>query len=437
MKTATATEIRTFEDTLANGLTLVTVEMPHLHTLEIALFIRAGLRFENEQNNGISHFLEHMLFRGNRKYPDSIALNLEFEKIGRDVRASTHSEYTHFSFSPHYEQLERGMELFAEFFSEPTFPCIELEREIILEECLEDINAEGEDVEINNLACRLLYGQNPLALPIIGKEESIRRIDVAQLKTYFESKYSPENMILVGAGAISHDPFLAQAQRYFEPLPRRGTAITTNHFQGSVNEEQQKPALMIKKDVDSQAQLQICFRGVSYNDPDYFVLDLIERMFDDGVTSRLQKTLREAQGLAYSVECHATSLSDIGTIDFDVTARQEKVIPIAQVIFNEIKVFLEQGPRAEELEHVKKRYFFELDFDQDDLYKQMARYGFPHLYSKVITVEQEQAIIENITLEDIIRVAEKTFVAHKLNVVLVGPHTPQIVQELETLTRQF
>ena len=116
MKTETATEIRTFEDTLANGLTLVTIEMPHLHTLEIALFIRAGLRFENEQNNGISHFLEHMLFRGNRKYPDSIALNLEFEKIGRDLRASTLSEYTYYGFSPHYEQLERGLELFADFF---------------------------------------------------------------------------------------------------------------------------------------------------------------------------------------------------------------------------------------------------------------------------------------------------------------------------------
>jgi len=258
-----------------------------------------------------------------------------------------------------------------------------------------------------------------------------------QGKVGSEKKYSPGNMILVGAGAISHDQFLELARRYFELLPCRGTVISKNHFQGSVNEVQQQPALMIQKDVDSQAQLQICFRGVSYNDPDYYTLDLIQRMFDDGVTSRLQKTLREAQGLAYSVECRATSLSDIGTIDFDVTVRQEKVIPIAQIIFNEIKKFLDEGPRADELEHVKKRYLYELDFDLDDLYKQIVRYGFPLLYSRVVTVEQEQAIIENITLEDIIRVAEKTFVAQKLNVVLVGPHTPEIVQELETLTRQF
>ena len=90
-----------------------------------------------------------------------------------------------------------------------------------------------------------------------------------------------------------------------------------------------------------------------------------------------------------------------------------------------------------ELDHIKKRYLYELDFDQDDLYKQIVRYGFPHLYSSVITVEQEQEIIENITLEDSIRVAGKIFVAQKLNVVLVGPHTPEIVQELETLIKQF
>jgi len=153
LKLQTDTEIKSFRDTLANGLTVVAVEMPHIHMIEVAMFVRAGLRFENEKNNGISHFLEHMMFRGNRKYPDSISLNLEFEKIGRDLRASTLSEYTYYGFSPHYDQLERGMELFAEFFTDPTFPQIELERGIIMEECLEDLNAEGINVDINNIAC--------------------------------------------------------------------------------------------------------------------------------------------------------------------------------------------------------------------------------------------------------------------------------------------
>ena len=114
--------LKYFTDVLPNGLTVVTVEMPHIHTMEVSMFVRAGLRFENEENNGISHFLEHMLFRGNRKYPDSISLNMEFENIGRDLRASTLGEYTQYGFSPHISWLEKGIELFSEFFSSTTFP---------------------------------------------------------------------------------------------------------------------------------------------------------------------------------------------------------------------------------------------------------------------------------------------------------------------------
>ena len=124
----TEVDLKHFVDVLPNGLTVVSIEMPHIHSLEISMFVRAGLRFEDEKNNGISHFLEHMLFRGNKKYPTSLALNKEFETIGRELRASTMSEYTHFGFSPSIVKLDEGLRLFAEFFTDPTFPEIDLER---------------------------------------------------------------------------------------------------------------------------------------------------------------------------------------------------------------------------------------------------------------------------------------------------------------------
>jgi predicted Zn-dependent peptidase len=437
LKLQTDTEIKSSRSTLANGLTVVAVEMPHIHMIEVAMFVRAGLRFENEKNNGISHFLEHMMFRGNRKYPDSISLNLEFEKIGRDLRASTLSEYTYYGFSPHYDQLERGMELFAEFFTDPTFPKIELERGIILEECLEDLNAEGENIDINNVACDLMYGGTPLALPTIGTEESIQSIDAAMLRDYFEQYYCPSNMVLVGAGCLAQAQFHQLAQTHFGKIPRRGTAVPKNYFFNSVREDQTGPRFRVQEDIDSQDEVQICFRSVSYNHPDYYTVCLISRLFDDGVSSRLQKVLREEQGLAYSVECRATSLADMGTIDFDVTVRPEKVSAIVQVIFAEIKKFLDSGATLDELDHVKKRYMYDLALELDEPCKQAARYGFPELYSKVITLEEESDLVESITLKDIRRVAESIFKARNLNVVLVGPHTPQSDGELERLTREF
>ena len=432
MKLAEDTKIKSYKDILSNGLTVVTVEMPHIHTLEIAMFIRAGLRFENKSNNGISHFLEHMMFRGNEKYPDSILLNREFENIGRDLRASTQSEHTWYGFTPHVSKLEKGVEVFAEFFRNPTFPCIEMEREIILEESLEDMNAEGKNIDINNIACSVMYENDPLAMTTIGTEESIRKIDVKMLNEYFQNFCSMENMILAGAGAISHDKFFSLAEKYFDPLPAHGTVITKEYFNGNEAPVQDDLRLIFQEDDDSQFQLQISFHALAYNHPDFLALGLINRMFDDGVTSRLQRALREERGMAYTVECRATSLSDIGTFDFDLTVSPDKICLATEILISEIKSFLDNGPDEKELNHVKQRANFDLDFDIDDPYKQLVRYGFSELFSEPISVEEEKSKNDSVSIEDIYRVAKNVFLVDKMNVILLGPDQPEIRKQLET-----
>ncbi|MDP6478049.1 MAG: pitrilysin family protein [Nitrospinaceae bacterium] len=429
-------KVKVFKDRLKNGLTVVSIEQPHIHSMELGMFVRSGLRFENEKNNGISHFLEHMLFRGNAAYPNSYLLNREFEGIGRDLRASTMSDHTYYGFSPHVSNLERAMELFSEFFHAPTFPEIEIERGIILEECLEDFNEQGIDVDINNLACKLLYPDNALAWPTIGTEESIKNISVEILKEQYEKYYVPGNMILVQAGCVDHDVFVDYANKYFPRLTGEGS-ISTNCFDGCLDESQTQPEFLFQQDSDSQVQLQICFRGVSYNHPDYFITNLISRLFDDGVTSRLQKVLREEKGLVYSVECRATSLPDTGTVDFDVSVRSEKVIEVTEILLNEIKKLVLDGVHEEELEGIKRRYGYDLDYELDDPYKQIVRYGFCHLYSSEFTAEEERELISRISSQDIQRVARNIFVPEKLNFILVGPYTPALKSTLEGIVLNF
>ena len=428
---------KAFKDRLANGLTVVTVEQPHIHSLELAIFVRSGLRFENKKNNGVSHFLEHMLFRGNSSYPNSFQLNREFESIGRDLRASTMSDYTYYGFSPHVSNLARAMELFAIFFIEPTFPEIELERGIILEECLEDLNEQGVDVDINNLACKLLYKDDMLACPTIGTEDTIREVTVEMLREHFRTFYVPGNMVLAGAGRVDHDVFLKLASKHFSNLAEGGRVISNGHFEGSLDETQSQPEVLFQHDSDSQVQLQICFRSVSYNHPDYFVVNLIARIFDDGVTSRLQKILREERGLVYSVECRATSLPDTGTLDFDVSVRSEKVVEVTKILLGEVKTLVGSGAEDEELDCIKRRYGYDLDYEPDDPYKQIMRYGFCHLYSREYSAEEERESIGRITTQDIQRVARKIFIPENLNFVLVGPHIPQLKKELEDIVRNF
>ncbi len=425
------------KDILKNGLTVVTVEMPYIHTMELVMFVRAGLRFENEDNNGISHFLEHMMFRGNREYPTSLLLNRKFETLGTDLRASTLSEYTSYGFSPHRTQLKPAMQAFAGFFTYPTFPQIELEREIILEEYLEELNENGENVDIDDQACRLLYRGTPLAMPTVGTEQTIKGITTPMLEEYFRKHYIPKNMVLAVAGPVEHGEFIRLAEKYFSGLTNGGTVVAADHFQNSLVEEQNEPQFLFQHDSDSQIQLQLCFRALSYNHPDYYTLYLLSRIFDDGFSSRLQRALREDRGLVYSVDCRVTCWSDTGTIDFDASVRPEKVQEVARILFQEIRAFIDAGPTEEEVQHVKKRSFYDLDVDRDDPYKQIVRHGFPLLYSYEVSVEEEWAILEKITREDIHRLARSLFVPEKLNLVVVGPHTPEIKQGLEDLARSF
>jgi predicted Zn-dependent peptidase len=429
--------LKYFNDTLPNGLTVVTVEMPHIHTMEVSMFVRAGLRYENLQNNGISHFLEHMMFRGNGKYPNSIALNMEFENIGRDLRASTLGEYTQYGFSPHLSQLDKGLELFSEFFYSPTFPEIEIERGIILEEYFEELNEEGVNIDINNQACKLLYPETPMAWPTIGTEETIKNIQTEMLKEYFDRHYVPGNMVLAFAGPIDHAEVIDLSKKYFSVLKNGNEPFSKNHFIDSISEEQKSPRLHFQEDSDSQIELQVCFRSCSYNDPDFLVLALISRVFDDGFTSRLQRVLREERGLVYSVECRATSMSDLGTMDFDVTVRPEKVVEVTRILLKEITTFAKEGPTESELTHIKKRYFFDLDSELDDPYKQVVRYAFPHLYSSEMSLQEERELIESITAKKMLEVAEKVFEAKNLNLILVGPYTSELKSRLEGLIHQF
>ena len=130
-------------------------------------------------------------------------------------------------------------------------------------------------------------------------------------------------------------------------------------------------------------------------------------------------------------------MSDLGTIDFDVTMRPEKVMEVTNILLKEIKSFSREGPTEKELNHIKKRYFFELDSELDDPYRQVVRYAFPHLYSREISLEEERVLIKSITAKKIMEVAKKVFEPKNLNLILVGPYTLHLKSQLEGLIEQF
>ena len=190
---------------LSNGLRLLTIETPHLHTASVCLYVRAGSRYETPETNGLSHFLEHMLFRGSGRYPSSFALNLAIEELGGTLYAETGRDYSLYQITLHPKQVARGLEILGDLFSAPAFRDIDLERKIVVEEILEDLDDRGRNVNVDDQSRRLAWGHHPLGFPITGPMRNVKRFSLADVRAHFRRFYGAANMVLAVAGPLSAD----------------------------------------------------------------------------------------------------------------------------------------------------------------------------------------------------------------------------------------
>src|SRR5580700_11490885 len=182
--------------TLANGLRVLVVPQPQLHRAHVALWARVGSRFEGRKDNGISHFLEHMIYRGTQRVRSAHEVNLAFERLGGSLFASTQVDHGIFSLSLPPESLDEACSLFAEVLTDPAFLDIDIERGIVLEEILEDVDDEGRQVDADNLSRALIYGDHPLGFTITGSEAQIRSFDEPRLRRWHERHYTAGNAVL-------------------------------------------------------------------------------------------------------------------------------------------------------------------------------------------------------------------------------------------------
>jgi predicted Zn-dependent peptidase len=188
---------------LSNGLRLLTIATPHLHTASVCLYVRAGSRYETRETNGLSHFLEHMLFRGSGRYPSSFALNLAIEELGGTLYAETGRDYSLYQITLHPKQVARGLDILGDLFSSPAFRDIDLERKIVIEEILEDLDDRGRNVNVDDQSRRLAWGKHPLGFPITGPMRNVRHFSLADVRSHFRRFYGAANMVLAVAGPPS------------------------------------------------------------------------------------------------------------------------------------------------------------------------------------------------------------------------------------------
>ena len=334
---------------LDNGLRLVAVEMPHLHSVEIAVYLRVGGRNDSKEKAGLSHFLEHMLFRGNADYPASLDLEVAFDAIGGSVNAATDEESTCYFSRVHPRHVTKGIQLFASMLLSPTLDGLDIEKRIITEEALEDINDRGEETNPSNLSSRLLWPGHPLGMPTIGYLDTIGQLTEADLRHHLESFYVPANAVVVVAGDIQAEEVFAACEKAFASWGGQTppAAAPAEHGQSRVQS-------LFVKDADSQVNLQVAFRSFARSDRRIMTLRLIRRILCGGGSSRLHLLLREKLGIVYSVDASISAYDETGSFSIELATAPENLPLAVTEILRETRRLAVELVREEELQRVRE-----------------------------------------------------------------------------------
>ena len=401
--------------TLDNGLTVTSVTLPHLHTAVAALFVKVGARFEAPPDNGLSHFLEHMLFRGTERYPTSLALNTAIERLGSTLNAETGRDCSLYQLALEPRFLDAGIELLGELAGSPRFTEIELERALILEEINEDYDEDGVEINADDIARGLAFEEHPLGQRIIGPRANVERFDVGDVRRHFGAYYGAKNLILCVAGPVAHGEVVDRAGQALGRLPA-GTRAEAP----PAPPPRKGPVLHHVRDAGSQTSLSILFRGVPELDPDYLPFVALQRVLDDGMSTRLHYTLADQKGLCYSIHAAIDPLADAALFEIACATANAKVPQLVRELFALLDGLRRGEITGDELDKARVRYRYETLAALDDAAAMAAWYGGTAVYYPPPSLAERLAQIEAIRVDDVVRVARTVLAPERLVLAAVG-----------------
>ncbi len=405
---------------LDNGLRIVTVPQPHLHVCEMACYVSVGGRHEPIELAGISHFLEHMLFRGTRDYPNSLTLECAFEAIGGSVNAATDAESTCYFSRLHPDQLATGAELFASLLRHPIWQGLETERRIIIEEALEDLNEHAVMINPDVLTGRLHWPGHPLSQPTIGTSESLRAINLEALIQFHQQHYTPKNTVIVVSGridAVTANRVVSTAFGDWQgELPVPPLSATALAASGS-------PQTVWVTDSNSQIGIQISLLLPGRHDPDAFAMRIWRRILSWGATSRLMLRLREELGLTYHIEANLTLLADTGCLTVDLSIHPDNLLEAIREVL-EIFTKMRQTPvPTDELQRVLQNFCFDLEFSRDHADEMTVRHGWGELVDYHRSIDDDLQSVATLNCEQMQAAARRLLVSSQLALAVIGPYS--------------
>lgn len=403
---------------LPNGLRVITVPMPSFESVTAMVMVGAGSRYETEKNSGISHFLEHMAFKGTERRPNAMVISSLIDGMGGEFNAFTGKETTGYYIKAAKTKLELMLDILSDMLQNSKLEQAEIDKEkgVIIEEInlYEDMPMR----KIGDIYEQALYGDTPMGRDIAGSKEVILGTTRKDFTDYLASLYSADNITVVVAGGIEELKTQELIEKYFGAMKR----FSTISFE-AVKENQLKPITLVKEKKTEQTHIAVGFRTVDVNNPEHYPLSILSGILGGGMSSRLFHEVREKRGLAYYVRAHSDEYMDCGSLVAMAGVDPKRALEAVEVIMEEFrKVSTGKAEiTKEELAKAKEYLKGHLVLELEDSRSVAGFYAGQELLEKeILNPSQILKKVDSISMEEVVEMGKKYFLPNTLTLAAIG-----------------
>lgn len=404
--------------TLDNGLRITTATMPHTRSVSICIFIGVGSRYEAEAEGGISHFIEHILFKGAEKRPTSKEISEAIEGVGGILNGGTDKELTLYWCKIAQSHFLLALDVLADMFLHSRFDPVEIEKErqVIIEEI--NMSRDYPPQQVDMLIDQLLWPDQPLGRDIAGSKESVAAITRDKMLDYLQAQYLPSKTVVSIAGNMQHQEMVTAVSQVLGGWTSRQQPSGYSAYK-----EQPSQRLRIETKDTEQAHLCLALPGLSLLHPKRFTLDLLNVILGEGASSRLFTEIRDKLGLTYNIHSYIEHFLDSGSVTVYAGVEPKKLTTTIKAILEQLARLKEPIPdselsKAKELS--KGRLLLRME-ESRNVAGWMG--GQEILTDRILNIEQVESIIDAVTVDELNQLAQELIVDSKLHLAVVGPIT--------------
>ncbi|HEX5468044.1 MAG TPA: pitrilysin family protein [Gaiellaceae bacterium] len=411
--------------TLPSGARVISEPLESVRSAALGLWIGTGSRDEDDAHAGLTHFLEHLLFKGSDRY-SALEIAEIFDAFGGELNAATARDYTVVYARVLDEHVEEALDVMTDMVFAPALVDLDAEREVVLEEIamIEDTPQEL----IHDLLTQAVFGGHPLGRPVLGSAEVIASVSRRSISAYHRARYTAGNVVAAAAGNLDHDRFAALVERMGEKL--RPTSRRPAARAPWVRPPAPRLAFMRKN--TEQYHLCLGAPGISRSDKRRFAASILDGILGGSASSRLFQEIREKRGLAYTVYTFSSQYADTGQIGVYVGTREENLRPCLEIVFRQIDALAAGDVHADELERAKENLKGRIVLGMELTSNRMSRLGKSVITdSELLDLDRIIAEIDAVDAESVAELTGELLTGERLSVAAIGPSEKRVLRAVE------